>query len=145
LRDRSNDVPIGGGSNIYPRQVEQALLEHPVVAKACVVGAPDGQLGEIVVALIVGVGGSGATCDEFVATLDAHLQERIARFERPKRYEFLALLPENSYQKVRKRVLRRSSADIFDSRPGTEGKVAFRLIGRGATTGDGDPALVAPT
>ncbi|KBZ67921.1 hypothetical protein K875_00466 [Mycobacterium [tuberculosis] TKK-01-0051] len=98
LRDRSKDVVISGGSNIYPREVEEVLLEHPGVAEACVVGTPDAEWGEIVVAFIVG------TVDP--AALDAHLLERIARFKRPKRYEFVDELPKNSYGKVLKRELR---------------------------------------
>jgi len=98
LRDRSKDVVISGGSNIYPREVEEVLVEHPGVSEAAVVGAPDDEWGEIVVAFIVG------TVDP--ADLDAHLLERIARFKRPKRYEFVDELPKNSYGKVLKRELR---------------------------------------
>lgn len=98
LRDRSKDVVISGGSNIYPREVEEALLEHPGVSEAGVVGAPDEEWGEIVVAFIVG--------SVSAAELDAHLLERIARFKRPKRYEFVEELPKNSYGKVLKRELR---------------------------------------
>jgi fatty-acyl-CoA synthase len=98
LRDRSKDVVISGGSNIYPREVEEVLLEHPGVTEAGVVGAPDEEWGEIVVAFIVG------TADP--AELDAHLLKRIARFKRPKRYEFIDELPKNSYGKVLKRELR---------------------------------------
>jgi fatty-acyl-CoA synthase len=98
LRDRSKDVVISGGSNIYPREVEEVLLEHPGVAEACVVGAPDEEWGEVVVAFIVGA------ADE--RELDAHLLERIARFKRPKRYVFIDELPKNSYGKVLKRDLR---------------------------------------
>ncbi len=98
LRDRSKDVVISGGSNIYPREVEEVLIEHPGVAEACVVGAPDPEWGEIVVAFIVG----SATAEE----LDAHLLDRIARFKRPKRYEFIDELPKSSYGKVLKRELR---------------------------------------
>ena len=98
LRDRSKDVVISGGSNIYPREVEEVLLEHPGVSEACVVGAPDREWGEVVVAFIVG------TAD--AAELDAYLIERIARFKRPKRYEFVEGLPKNSYGKVLKRELR---------------------------------------
>ncbi|MGE2833699.1 acyl-CoA synthetase [Mycobacterium sp. SMC-4] len=98
LRDRSKDVVISGGSNIYPREVEEILLEHPRVVEAGVVGAPDEEWGEIVVAFIVG--------DVAVHELDAHLLERIARFKRPKRYEFVDELPKNSYGKVLKRELR---------------------------------------
>ncbi|MEB3031936.1 acyl-CoA synthetase [[Mycobacterium] nativiensis] len=98
LRDRSKDVVISGGSNIYPREVEEALLDHPGVAEAAVVGTPDPEWGEIVVAFVVG--------DVAAGDLDAHLLERIARFKRPKRYEFVDALPKNSYGKVLKRELR---------------------------------------
>ncbi|WP_406813248.1 acyl-CoA synthetase [Mycobacterium sp. M23085] len=98
LRDRSKDVVISGGSNIYPREVEEVLLEHPGVAEACVVGVPDAEWGEVVVAFIVGAADPAA--------LDAHLLQRIARFKRPKRYEFVDELPKNSYGKVLKRALR---------------------------------------
>jgi fatty-acyl-CoA synthase len=98
LRDRSKDVVISGGSNIYPREVEEVLLEHQGVAEACVVGAPDPDWGEIVVAFVVG------TATE--AELDAHLLERIARFKRPKRYLYVDELPKSSYGKVLKRELR---------------------------------------
>jgi fatty-acyl-CoA synthase len=98
LRDRSKDVVISGGSNIYPREVEEALLEHPGVVEAGVVGAKDEEWGEVVVAFIVGEVGP--------AELDAHLLDRIARFKRPKRYEYIDELPKNSYGKVLKRALR---------------------------------------
>jgi fatty-acyl-CoA synthase len=103
LRDRSKDVVISGGSNIYPREVEEALLEHAGVSEACVVGAPDAEWGEIVVAFIVG------TTD--ASQLDAHLLQRIARFKRPKRYIFVDGLPKNSYGKILKRELRNQLAD----------------------------------
>jgi fatty-acyl-CoA synthase len=98
LHDRSKDVVISGGTNIYPREVEEALLEHPGVSEACVVGAPDAEWGEVVVAFIVGA----AEPDE----LDTHLLQRIARFKRPKRYLIVDQLPKNSYGKVLKRELR---------------------------------------
>jgi fatty-acyl-CoA synthase len=102
LHDRSKDVVISGGSNIYPREVEEVLLEHPDVSEACVVGAPDEEWGEIVVAFIVGA----ADPDE----LDAHLLTRIARFKRPKRYLLVDELPKNSYGKVLKKDLRQQLA-----------------------------------
>ena len=98
LHDRSKDVVISGGSNIYPREVEEVLLEHPDVSEACVVGAPDEEWGEIVVAFIVGAADPDG--------LDAHLLTRIARFKRPKRYLFVDELPKNSYGKVLKKDLR---------------------------------------
>ncbi|MCV7378636.1 AMP-binding protein [Mycobacterium alsense] len=107
LRDRSKDVVISGGTNIYPREVEEVLLEHPSVSEACVVGAPDAEWGEVVVAFIVGADGTGGAVDP--AELDAHLLTRIARFKRPKRYEFVDELPKNSYGKVLRRELRARS------------------------------------
>ena len=98
LRDRSKDVVVSGGSNIYPREIEEILLEHPDVVEAGVVGAPDDEWGEVVVAFIVGRVSPG--------DLDTHVLERIARFKRPKRYEFVDELPKNSYGKVLKRELR---------------------------------------
>jgi fatty-acyl-CoA synthase len=98
LRDRSKDVVISGGSNIYPREVEEVLVEHPGVSEACVVGASDPDWGEVVVAFIVGTAAE--------SELDAHLLERIARFKRPKRYLYIDELPKNSYGKVLKRELR---------------------------------------
>jgi fatty-acyl-CoA synthase len=108
LRDRSKDVVISGGSNIYPREVEEVLLEHPGVSEAAVVGAPDAEWGEVVVAFIVGA--------VEPALLDAHLLERIARFKRPKRYLFVDALPKNSYGKVLKRELR-SALDLGTLKP----------------------------
>jgi acyl-CoA synthetase (AMP-forming)/AMP-acid ligase II len=109
LRDRSKDVVISGGSNIYPREVEEALLEHPGVSEAGVVGAPDAEWGEVVVAFIVGA--------VEATELDAHLLRRIARFKRPKRYVFVDELPKNSYGKVLKRQLRSRLADELVAAP----------------------------
>jgi acyl-CoA synthetase (AMP-forming)/AMP-acid ligase II len=102
LRDRSKDVVISGGSNIYPREVEEALLKHPGVSEVSVVGQRDEEWGEVVVAFVVPT--PGTTLDS--ATLDAHCLEHIARFKRPKRYVMLEALPKNSYGKVLKRSLR---------------------------------------
>jgi long-chain acyl-CoA synthetase len=102
LKDRSKDLLISGGSNIYPREVEEVLLTAPGVAEVAVVGAPDPEWGEVVVAFVVA--GSGARPTE--AALDEHCLERIARFKRPKRYVFVDELPKNHYGKVLKTELR---------------------------------------
>jgi len=100
LRDRSKDVIISGGSNIYPREVEEVLLLLPGVVEACVVGQRDEEWGEIVVAYVVAK--PGVTPE----ALDAHCVAHIARFKRPKHYFFVPELPKNSYGKVLKRELR---------------------------------------
>ncbi|WP_037373584.1 class I adenylate-forming enzyme family protein [Sediminimonas qiaohouensis] len=103
LRDRSKDMIISGGTNIYPREVEEALMTHDAVLEAAVVGAPDPEWGEIVVAFIVAAPGREVN----KPALDAHCLERIARFKRPKRYVHLRELPKNNYGKVLKTELRR--------------------------------------
>jgi long-chain acyl-CoA synthetase len=102
LKDRSKDLIISGGSNIYPREVEEVLLTAPGVAEVACVGAPDAQWGEIVIAFVVPKQGACLT----EAALDAHCLEHIARFKRPKRYVFVDALPKNNYGKVLKTVLR---------------------------------------
>ena len=103
---------ISGGSNIYPREVEEVLLTHPSVAQVSVVGKPDPEWGEIVVAFVVPNPGAELTAGE----LDAVCLEHIARFKRPKRYEFVAALPKNNYGKVLKTALREQlKADLSNS------------------------------
>ncbi|WP_374406236.1 AMP-binding protein [Pelagerythrobacter sp.] len=103
LHDRSKDVIISGGSNIYPREVEDVLMSHPSVAEVAVLGLPHDDWGEIVVAVVVS---SAAAAPPDEAQLDAHCLEHIARFKRPKRYVFQDGLPRNSYGKVSKNDLR---------------------------------------
>ena len=102
LLDRSKDLLISGGSNIYPREVEEVLLTADDVAEAAVVGAPDAEWGEVVVAFVVPRLGATVTPE----ALDAHCLAHIARFKRPKRYVFVDALPKNAYGKVLKTALR---------------------------------------
>jgi long-chain acyl-CoA synthetase len=102
LSDRSKDVIISGGTNIYPREVEEALLTHADVREVSAIGVPDPDWGEIVVACVVLE--QGAVADD--AKLDAHCLASIARFKRPKRYVYLDALPKNNYGKVLKTELR---------------------------------------
>lgn len=100
LTDRSKDVIISGGTNIYPREVEEVLLTHSQVLEVSVIGEPDDDWGEVVVACVV----AGGTLD--AATLDAFCRQVMAGFKRPKRYRFLPELPKNAYGKVLKTELR---------------------------------------
>ena len=102
LKDRSKDLIISGGSNIYPREVEEVLLRHPDVIEAAVVGRPHPDWGEEVVAFVVTR--TGTTVPE--SALDSLCLEEIARFKRPKAYRFVSELPKNNYGKVVKSTLR---------------------------------------
>jgi len=110
LIDRSKDLIISGGSNIYPREVEEALLLHPGVAEVAVIGRTHDEWGEEVVACIVARGGAppvGDAAHDLERELDAWCMDRIARFKRPKVYWFVAELPKNNTGKVLKTELRK--------------------------------------
>jgi long-chain acyl-CoA synthetase len=106
IRDRSKDMIISGGSNIYPREIEEVLLRHPAVAECSVVGRPHSEWGEEVIAFIV----KRAPVDP--SDLDALCLENIARFKRPREYRFVDALPKNNYGKVLKTELRKLVAPL---------------------------------
>ncbi|MEO8488050.1 MAG: AMP-binding protein [Betaproteobacteria bacterium] len=108
LKDRSKDLIISGGSNIYPREVEEALLRHPGVLEVAVVGRRHPEWGEEVVACVVPRHAlpDAASRARFEASLDALCLAEIARFKRPRAYEFCDELPKNSAGKVLKTALR---------------------------------------
>jgi long-chain acyl-CoA synthetase len=102
LMDRSKDMIISGGSNIYPREVEEVLMSHPGIREVSVIGREDPDWGEVVVAYVAGE----ASPEE----LDRLCLERIARFKRPKDYVFVPALPKSNYGKVLKTELRDQDA-----------------------------------
>jgi len=102
LKDRSKDTIISGGSNVYPREVEDALLTHPAVAEVSVLGRRHPDWGEEVVAVVVLKAGEWVPKSE----LDQWCLNRMARFKRPKAYVFVNDLPKNGNGKVLKTVLR---------------------------------------
>ena len=103
LLDRSKDLIISGGSNIYPREIEEVLARHPAVAEVSVVGRADTEWGETVVAFVV----VHADAAVDIAELDRHCLQHVARFKRPKEYKFIDALPKNNYGKVLKTALRK--------------------------------------
>jgi long-chain acyl-CoA synthetase len=115
LKDRSKDLIISGGSNIYPREVEEALLRHADVAEAAVVGRRHVEWGEEVIACIVPRHRltDAATRAALERALDRHCLDWIARFKRPRAYVFLDELPKNNAGKVLKTELRKK----IESRP----------------------------
>lgn len=102
LKDRSKDMIISGGTNIYPREIEEVLLQHGDVIEVSVIGRPHRDWGEEVVAFVVCRPDTMASRDE----LDQLCLDTIARFKRPRDYIFVDELPKNNYGKVLKTVLR---------------------------------------
>ena len=102
LKDRSKDMIISGGTNIYPREIEEILLRHPGVEEVSVIGRPDPEWGEVVVAYVVAPNKE----DVKPSSLNALCLEHIARFKRPKDYRYVDSLPKNNYGKVLKTELR---------------------------------------
>jgi len=102
LKDRSKDLIISGGTNIYPREIEEVLLHHPAVLECSVVGRPHPVWGEEVIAFIVRAPATTVTAPE----LEELCLANIARFKRPKDYRFVDSLPKNNYGKVLKTSLR---------------------------------------
>jgi long-chain acyl-CoA synthetase len=103
LKDRAKDVIISGGSNIYPREVEEVLLKHAGVREVSVIGRTHPEWGEVVVAFVVG--------EASEAELDKLCLDKIARFKRPKAYVYVTELPKNNYGKVLKTELRKLDAE----------------------------------
>jgi len=102
LKDRSKDLIISGGSNIYPREVEEVLIKHPQIAEVSVIGRADREWGEVVIAYVVMVPGENPD----TVSLDEFCLANIARFKRPREYQVIDALPKNNYGKVLKTKLR---------------------------------------
>jgi acyl-CoA synthetase (AMP-forming)/AMP-acid ligase II len=101
LTDRAKDVIITGGSNVYPREVEEVLLTHPAVREVAVVGVPDPEWGESVRAFVVAAG------DPTPGELVQYCRERLASFKKPRAVILVTELPKNAAGKILKRELRR--------------------------------------
>lgn len=103
LKDRSKDLIISGGTNIYPREIEEVLLTHLSIDEVSIVGRPHPEWGEEVIAFIAVKTGKTVDAEE----LDQFCINHMARFKRPKKYIFKAELPKNNYGKILKTELRR--------------------------------------
>jgi long-chain acyl-CoA synthetase len=100
--DRKKDMIIAGGFNIYPREIDEVLYEHPKVKEACAVGLPDPYRGETVKAFIVPRDGEVLTKEEVIA----YCKEKLAPYKVPKQIEFAEELPKSAIGKVLRRELR---------------------------------------
>jgi acyl-CoA synthetase (AMP-forming)/AMP-acid ligase II len=102
IMDRSKDMIISGGENIYPREIEEVLIQHPAVREVAVIGVPDPKWGEGIKAVVSLVEGKSVTEDELILFCKDH----IASYKKPKSVDFVNELPKSNYGKVLKRELR---------------------------------------
>ena len=112
ITGRASDMYISGGSNVYPREIEEALLAHPAVIEACVVGMPHPKWGECGVAVLV------TTAPVPEAELLGRLEGRLARYKWPARFVFWPELPKSGYGKVEKRAVKRRLGELPPLPPG---------------------------
>ena len=111
VRGRKKDLIIVGGYNVYPREIEEVLQEHPGVLEAAVVGKPDSYRGEILLAFVVPRPGMDDATHE--TALERHCAERLARYKQPARYFRLPSLPKTPINKVDRNALSALAAEQF--------------------------------
>jgi long-chain acyl-CoA synthetase len=109
LLDRRTDLIISGGVNVYPAEIEQNLITHPAVLDVAVIGVPDPDWGQRIVA-VVQPGPGVAAGDELAAELLEHCRKELASFKCPRRFEFVTDFPRTESGKVQRRVLRNAYA-----------------------------------
>ncbi len=102
LVDRSKDMIISGGENVYPKEIENALYEHPAVAECAVFGIPDPKFGEVPIAYVHLRNGQHVEADALIA----HCAQHLARFKRPREVKFVDDFPKTPIGKIQKNILR---------------------------------------
>lgn len=102
IMDRSKDMIISGGENIYPREIEEVLIKHPAVREVAVIGVPDTKWGEAIKAVVSLNAGESASEEALIHFCRDH----IASYKKPKTVDFVNELPKNNYGKILKRELR---------------------------------------
>jgi long-chain acyl-CoA synthetase len=128
--DRKKDMIIAGGYNIYPREVEEVLFEHPKIKEAVVIGVPDEYRGETVKAFVVVQDGASVTADEIIA----FCRERLAAYKAPRIVEFRESLPKSGVGKYLRRALRDEQAGVVQTRSTNQfhhGKTRINTDGHG--------------
>lgn len=105
--DRKKDMILVGGYNVYPREVEEVLYQHPAIVETAVIGIPDNEYGEIVKAFVI-TNDEGITIDDILY----FCQDKLAKYKRPKQVEFMKELPKNSTGKILRRALRVEQVEV---------------------------------
>jgi long-chain acyl-CoA synthetase len=100
--DRKKDMIIAGGFNIYPKEIDEVLYEHPKILEACTIGVPDEYRGENVKSFIVKKQGESLTADEVIE----YCRDKLAAFKMPKEVEFVEELPKSAIGKILRRELK---------------------------------------
>ncbi|HZY13586.1 MAG TPA: acyl-CoA synthetase [Beijerinckiaceae bacterium] len=120
ITGRASDMYISGGSNIYPREVEEKILTHPAIGEVAIVGVPDPVWGEVGIAVCVRRAGAGAVTE---ADMAGFLAPKVPRYKMPKRFFFWDELPKSGYGKVPKRLVRAEleARGLLDLNPGPPG------------------------
>lgn len=121
LLDRSKDLIITGGNNVYPREVEEVIIQHPAVANVVVLGVPDDYWGEAVHAVVILEAGASVSAEEIISHCGRHL----AGYKKPKGVDFVGEFPVSGYGKVLKRELRER---YWKDREGVIGGAALKVI-----------------
>lgn len=103
ITGRASDMYISGGSNVYPREIEEHLLTHPCVSEVAILGIPHPKWGEVGLAVIVAPDGISAPS---AAELAAHIGDQLASYKHPHRYIFLSEMPKSGYGKITKKLVR---------------------------------------
>lgn len=114
LLDRAKDMIISGGNNVYPREVEEVIVQHPAVNTAVVFGIPHEYWGEAVHAVVVLEAGAKATVEEIIE----HCARNMAGYKKPKSIEFVEALPVSGYGKVMRREIREKYWQGYEGRIG---------------------------
>ncbi|MEH7334436.1 long-chain-fatty-acid--CoA ligase [Neobacillus drentensis] len=106
--DRKKDMILVGGYNVYPREVEEVLYQHPAIVETAVIGVPDKEYGEIVKAFVV-INDEGITMDDILY----FCQDKLAKYKLPKQVEIMKELPKNSTGKILRRALRVEQVEVY--------------------------------
>jgi fatty-acyl-CoA synthase len=115
--DRIREIIRSGGTNVYPAEIERALINHPLVREVAVIAVPDEQFGEVGLAVVVPEEGAMVTLEDLVA----HARDRLARYKRPRHLVLTDELPRNASDKIERHVLKARYTGQFGSAP-TKGR-----------------------